>query len=140
MKLVIDANRLFSIIIGKRLTSASMEIFFSNDTEFFAPFRMLAELENNREEIRLKSDFSHEDFDNFISVLKLKIRFMPLEDFIDKISEGKQISAHSKDTEYFALALSLNCPIWSDEKSFKKQSKVKVYNTLELLKELGLKQ
>jgi|SRR3989338_2507780 len=137
MKLVIDANRIFSLIIGKKLDSAAIEIFFSEDVDFSAPFRMLAELENNREEIRLKSRFSYEDFDNFVSVLKLKIRFIPLEDFMGKISEAKDISPHSKDIEYFALALKLGCGVWSDEKSFKEQSKVKVYSTSELVEELG---
>ena len=138
MNLVIDANRLFSVIITKRLMSSVMKIFFSNDVDFFAPFRMLAELENNREEIRLKSGFSHEDFDNFIGIMKLRVKFIPLEDFIDKISDAKNISPHPKDIEYFALSLHLGCPIWSDEKAFKKQSKVKVYNTSELLKEIGM--
>lgn len=138
MKIVIDANRLFSVIIGKKLHSAAMDIFFSDETELYAPFRMLAELENNRGGIRLKSGFNNEDLDNFISVVKLRVRFVPLEDFIEKIMDGKTISPHSKDIEYFALALSLDCAIWSDEKSFKKQSEVKVYNTSELLKELGL--
>ena len=49
------------------------------------------------------------------------------------------ISPHSKDIEYFALALKSNCAIWSDEKALKKQSKVKVLTTSELVKELGLK-
>lgn len=49
MKLVIDANRLFSVIIGKKLNSAAMSIFFSDNAELYAPFRLLAELENNRD-------------------------------------------------------------------------------------------
>lgn len=138
MKLIIDANRLFSLIIGKKLSSVVMKIFFSDEAELFAPFRIFAELENNREEIRSKSSFSHEDFDNFVGVLKLKIKFVPLEDIIDKISDAKELSPHSKDIEYFALALSLNCPIWSDETAFKKQSKVKVYSTSDLVKKFGL--
>ncbi len=88
MKFIIDANRLFSLIISKKLNSVSMKIFFSDNTEFFTPFRLLAELENNREEIRLKSGFSHEDLDNFISILRLKIKFVPLEDFIDNVLEA----------------------------------------------------
>ena len=139
MIVVIDANRLFPIIIAKRLHSASMDIFFCDETELYAPFRLLAELEKNRDEIRLKSGFSYEDFNNFVSVVKLRIKFIPLEDFVNKVSEAEIISPHSKDIEYFALALKLNCAIWSDEKAFKKQSKVKVFNTSELLKELGLK-
>ena len=124
--------------IGKKLSSVVMKIFSSDEAEFFAPFRILAELENNREEIRSKSGFSHEDFDNFISVIKLKIKFVPLEDFIDKISDAKELSPHSKDIEYFALALSLNFPIWSDETAFKKQSKVNVHSTSDLVKKFGL--
>ena len=134
MRLVIDANRLFSLIIGKRLHSASMVISFSDNVELFAPYRLLAELENNRDEIRLKSGFSHEDFDNFVSVIKLRIKFVPLEEFIDSISDAKIISPHSKDIEYFALALKLDCVIWSDEKLLKEQSKVKVLFTKELFK------
>jgi predicted nucleic acid-binding protein len=40
---------------------------------------------------------------------------------------------HLKDVEYFALALKLDCPIWSNEKAFKKQSRVKVISTKELI-------
>ena len=43
-----------------------------------------------------------------------------------------------ESVKYFALALKLNCPIWSEDKALKKQSKVKVYSTSELLKEIGL--
>jgi predicted nucleic acid-binding protein len=41
-----------------------------------------------------------------------------------------------KDTHYVALALKLNCPIWSNDTDLKKQNKVKIYNTKELLEEL----
>ena len=39
---------------------------------------------------------------------------------------------HKKDIPYFALALSLSLPIWSDETDFKKQSKIQIYNTKQL--------
>lgn len=39
--------------------------------------------------------------------------------------------------DFFALALKLNCPIWSNENLHKKQSKVKIYSTSELIKELS---
>ena len=134
MRLVIDANRLFSIIIGKRLNTASISIFFSDDAELYAPFRLLAELENNKDEIRFKSGFSHEDFDNFVSVINMRVKFMPLEDFMDKISEVKKISPHSKDIEYFALALKLDCSVWFNEKLLKEQPHVKVLSSAELFK------
>jgi predicted nucleic acid-binding protein len=47
VKLVIDANELFSAIIakGKKLQSLVIDIIFSDKIELFAPFRLLAELE-----------------------------------------------------------------------------------------------
>ncbi|MCK4476655.1 MAG: hypothetical protein KAU16_08005 [Methanophagales archaeon] len=42
------------------------------------------------------------------------------------------MAPHLKDVEYFALALKLDFPIWSNEKAFKKQSVVKVFSTPDL--------
>ena len=134
MKLVVDANELFAGIIakGKNLQSWTLGILFSDEVELFAPFRLLAELENNREEIRSKSGFSLHDFEAFVSILELRVRFIPLEQFLDKISEAKVLAPHLKDVVYFALALKLDCPIWAQEKAFKKQSGVEIFATSDL--------
>jgi predicted nucleic acid-binding protein len=99
---------------------------------------LLAELEKNREEIKRKSGFSDKEFDAFVEILKLRINFIPLEDFLDKISEAKDVSPDPKDIEYFALALKLKCKIWSEEKKLKQQNKVDVLSTNEVV-ELLLK-
>ena len=44
-----------------------------------------------------------------------------------------EFKTHPKDVEYFALALRFDFPIWSNEKGFKKQTKVKVFSTSELI-------
>ena len=135
MRLVVDANELFAGIIakGKELQSWTLDILFSDEVELFAPFRLLAELEKNRDEIRRKSGFSLQDFEVFVGVLKLRVRFIPLEQFLDKVPEAKELAPHLKDIEYFALALKLDCPIWAQEKAFKKQSRIKVFSTSELI-------
>ena len=46
----------------------------------------------------------------------------------------KKISPDINDTEYFALALKLKCSIWSNDKKLKKQNKVKVYSTEEIVR------
>ena len=56
------------------------------------------------------------------------------EDIKEFFKEACKISPDSDDIEYFALALKLNCPIWSEDKALKKQSIVKVYSTSELIK------
>lgn len=57
MNIVVDANELFSAVIakGKGFKSKTLDIFFADDVKLSAPFRLLAELENNREDIRSKS-------------------------------------------------------------------------------------
>jgi len=49
----------------------------------------------------------------------LRVNFIPLEQFLDKADEAKELAPHLKDVEYFALALKLDCPIWAQEKAFK---------------------
>ncbi len=46
-----------------------------------------------------------------------------------------------KDTPFLALALQLNCPVWSNDKHFKQQNIAEVYTTekiSELLKNTSL--
>ena len=135
MRVVVDANELFAAIIakGKERQSWTLDLLFSDDLELVAPFRLLAELEKNRDEIRRKSGFSLQEFEVFVSILKLRVRFIPLEQFWDKIPEAKRYAPHLKDAEYFALAVKLGCPIWSNEKAFKNQSEVRIYSTAELI-------
>lgn len=137
MDFVADANELFSAVIskGRGWKSKTLDIFFSDDVKLSAPFRLLAELENNREEIRSKSEFSHEDFNVFVEILKLRVDFVPLEDFLDKMQEAKEICPDPKDMEYFGIALKFKSDgIWSEEELLKKQDKIKVSNTDELSK------
>ena len=71
------------------------------------------------------------------SLLERKIEVYSQEKYEEFLSEAGNISPHGKDVHkddpYFALALSLNAPIWSDEKAFKNQSKVKVFSTSDLI-------
>jgi len=38
-----------------------------------------------------------------------------------------------KDTPFLALAMQLNCPIWSNDKHFKEQQVAEVYTTSEII-------
>lgn len=63
---------------------------------------------------------------------------MPLDEFKDFWEEAKQISPDSDDVEYLAVALSLDCAIWSKDRDLKeKQFRVVVVTTEELTKLLG---
>jgi predicted nucleic acid-binding protein len=68
-----------------------------------------------------------EELKEYVYVYKSSV----YEDFKEK---GQELSPHDsdKDTPYFSLALKLECGIWSNEPGFKKQSKVRIFNTRDL--------
>lgn len=138
MNIVIDANELFSCIIakGKKLNSRTLEIFFSNKIKLYAPGKLLEELDNNKEEILLKSGFSENEFAAFVEVLKLRVTFVPLHEFADKVHTAIDLAPHLKDVQYFALAIKRDARIWSQEKAFKKQKIIGVVSTNDLWKML----
>jgi len=49
---------------------------------------------------------------------------------------AEKISPDPNDLMYFALALKLKCPIWSNDKELKKQNEVIIYSTEDLTREL----
>jgi len=132
---VVDANIMFSAIIAgkKKVRSKIRDVLFSDNLQLWAPYRLLAELEKNRELLKRKSGFTDVELNAYIETLKRGVIFVPLEEYLDKLLEAKKISPDPKDIEYFALALKLDCPIWSEEKRLKRQDKVLILNTRELV-------
>lgn len=142
IKLVVDANEIFSAIIakGRGLQTKKLDILFSDEVKLFAPYRLFEELNKpkNREIMKYKSGFSDIDLDLFLKSIELRIEKVPEKDILINLSKAESISTHSKDTLFFATALTLNCPIWSGEKSFLKQSTIKIFNTRDLVEKFGL--
>lgn len=142
IEIVTDANELFSAIIakGKGMQTKKLDILFSDKVKLYAPSKLFEELgkEKNALKLRRLSGFSESEFDLFIELLRLRIKLVFTKDFSDKLLEAKEICPHHKDIPYFALALKLNCPIWSGEKKFIKQSKVEIFNTKYLVDKFSL--
>lgn len=137
MLLVVDANIIFSALIAK---SKTFDIFLFNrltkKLEFIAPEYLLMETQQHFNEIIEKSGLKPNELSRLLAFLKEEIEFIPFNEFNKFAVQAEKISPHQKDIQYFALALKRSCPIWSQEKRFKKQSKIKIYSTTELLKEL----
>ena len=134
MELVIDAN---SFIAGFLRDSKSRLIILSSKVQLYCPDWL--EQEFNRNEKELIKKFSEKN--NFSETKNILLRFInlvPHGEYSRFLEEASKLTAHSKDVPYFALSLKLRCPIWSNEKSFKLQSKVRVHNTADLIRELGL--
>ena len=131
MELVIDANEVISALIS--FSGKIAELIFSVKFRLFAPEYLIDEINEHKGEILQKSALSNEELDILLSLIFLNIEFVPFSEFEKFMEEASRTCPDPDDTEYFALALKLGCPIWSEDKLLKKQDRIKVLATSELL-------
>jgi len=97
VKLVVDANVVFSALISGKLT----ETFLSPKLELFAPELLFIEIRKHTEEIKQKSYFSDKDFEILLELLEKRVKIVAMERFIYKFNEAKELlKGHSKDAPY----------------------------------------
>jgi len=130
MNLIIDANVLFASLIREGKT---IEILLNPFFNFYAPEFLFDEFEKYKEEILRKTYRKEGEFLEILDKLKELVTIIPREDYKEKIRAAEEISPDANDFDYFALALKLNCAIWSNDKKLKEQKRVKVYSTEELI-------
>lgn len=135
-----DANRVISALLSK---GTVFEVFLLNKSlnkiEFISPEYLFSEVGRNIGEIVRRSKLSSGELSDVFKIIKEQIGLIPFEGFNKFADKAKEVSPHDKDLQYFALALSRNCGIWSDE-SFRQQTKVEIFSTgrlLRFLKEEG---
>ena len=134
MRLVIDANALFSALIKD---STSAELLVSDELELYAPTFIFDELSKYRDVLLRKSQKSPEKFERVLEVFKGRIKMVEEIELSAFMDHAKRISPDTKDVFYFSAALFLNAAIWSNDKALKNQEVIEVYNTEELLKEIS---
>ena len=122
MDVVVDANVIFAILIKDGF---SYHLLFSERFHLFTPEYVFTEFEKHKEEILRKTERTSADLFKFIEILKRRISIVPLEELADYIGEAEKLTPDPNDMAYFALALKLNCAIWSNDKKLKEQDKLK---------------
>lgn len=138
--LVAEANILFSFFRHDSSRRYLIEELLNSGCSLASPDFVLKELLSDKQKVMKYAGIDEFEFSFLYSILTEEIKVFPEPEYTEFLPEALAISPHhTKDAPYFALALSLNCAIWSDEKRHKQQSKVRVYPTSDLLKELGLK-
>ncbi len=133
MELIVDTNIIISCLISP---GATCDLVFSGELELYAPEFLLSEIAKHKHEILTRSGLSEDELTVFLALIFTKIKFVSFGEFKNHITKAKEISPDVNDTEYFALALKLSCPIWSNDKELKKQNIVKISSTQELLNNL----
>lgn len=129
MRLILDANVLFAALIKREVT---LDLMYN--LQLYAPDLILNETLKYKDYIIEKSGKPIYNFDKFLNLLLKYITLFPFSDFREFIDQAEKISPDPDDVSYFALALRLNCPIWSNDKKLKNQDIVKIYSTEDLIK------
>ena len=131
MDLVIDANILFAALIKDSVTAA---LILDEHLHLFTPEYLFEEFKHNQREILEKTHRTEREFNDILGIMEARITIIPAEKFTNFLSKAHALMPeHTKDAPYFALALMLRCPVWSNEKVLKGQDTVMVYSTHDIL-------
>ncbi|MBI4139691.1 hypothetical protein HY483_01890 [Candidatus Woesearchaeota archaeon] len=131
MDIVIDANILFAILIKSGDTE---QLLYQEDLRIYAPEFLFEEFLKYKNLIIQKTQRTEKEFKDILETIKKKIILVPNEETNIFIKEAEKISPDKKDTDYFAIALKLHCPLWSNDKQLKNQDTIKIYTTAEIRK------
>lgn len=134
MKLVVDTSILFAALLKK---STVRELLLNPFFEFYVPEFCIEEVEKHVNEIVDRSSLTVENVYLLFSVLLASVQVVPAERIIEKCKEAEKVigKIDRDDVPFVALALSFpNDGIWSEDKHFLMQKRVKVWRTRDLLK------
>ncbi|TAK56720.1 MAG: PIN domain-containing protein [Bacteroidetes bacterium] len=133
MQLVLDTNILLSALIRN---SKTRTILLHPSFSFFLPEYSLEEFEKYKGMVLEKSNLSVEELDLLLGLLLERVTVVSASTFASFMPEAWSIMAliDPDDSPFIALALSFhNDGIWSQDKDFERQSKVKVWKTSDLV-------
>lgn len=141
LRMVIDTN----VLIGALVKDNSFKARFLKDRyfQFFFPDYGLLEIEKFRDYICLKRERKSiaPSFDFAIKFLLDSVTTIPQQLYKDQMSRAceEMAAIDQKDTPFLALALHLECPLWSDDTHLKRQTLVPCYTTAEISRLLDKK-
>jgi len=129
MKLVVDANILFSALIRDDHTR---RLFFKDGLELFAPEYLFDEFEKYEDEILEKTQRSRDELSTAVAILRDKMTIFPTDKYKKFMKNALEITPDKNDAAYFAVALAINGNLWSNDKLLKTQNTVRVFSTAEI--------
>ncbi|MBI4016134.1 MAG: hypothetical protein HY363_00400 [Candidatus Aenigmarchaeota archaeon] len=130
MKLVVDTNVLFTFFWKN---SIARELFVNLHLELYSPDYALEEIKKHAGEIIKKTRLSESEFNSIRNKLVMMVSFVPLEEYGLTLQKALRLTPDKDDVDFFALALKLNCPIWSNDFALKVQNHVIMLNTKDII-------
>lgn len=130
MELVVDTNILRTFFWEKSL---ARKLLMKMDLKLSSPEFALEEINTHKSDILKKTKISEKEFNQLKSDLAIAVEFIPVKEYKEFFKTASEISPDPNDADFFALALKLKIPLWSNDSLLKNQNKLKVFSTLDLL-------
>lgn len=130
MELAVDTNILYTYFWKN---SFARRFLMRMSLELYAPEFALEEINAHVSDILKKTRISEEEFIKLKKDLAIAVEFIPLEEYKEFLKPTLDFSPDSKDIDFLSVAMKLKLPLWSNERLLKKQNKVEVFSTSDLL-------
>ncbi len=111
----------------------------ATDLQLLSPEFSKAELKKHAGEVAAKLKVPKAEVEKKMEEIfeAAKIEFIPEGEYSQSLTEARKLSPDPNDVPYLALALAKRCPLGSQDKALKKQARIEVLNTAEIM---GLRQ
>lgn len=137
LEIIVDANILLASFLKEATTR---ELLLDVRLSLFAPEHLISETSRNlmdNPDIKKRVHLSPVRMKELFSYLTNRIQTVPASSYRGHFQEALLLAPHKEDAHYFALSLLFGIPIWTNDKGFKSQDKIKIYSTGELIDFLG---
>jgi predicted nucleic acid-binding protein len=136
LKLVVDTN----IILKALIKGAKVRgILLSLNHQFYLPEHGIEEIEDHLHLVANKTGLSPGDIRLALGILLTNLQVVPSNDLLPFWAEAQGIMdpIDAEDTPFIATALVVRPHgIWSDDEHFRRQKRVRVWNTKDLIEEM----
>lgn len=130
MRLIVDTNIILAALLKPSVTQ---RLLLSPSFEFFSAEYCIEEIENHFPEIAKKMGKTPSEIRPALNVLLTKIILLPKEEYAEFETKTRAVLPDPDDWPFLAVALKLDCPIWTSDKHFKAQKLCKSFTTAELM-------
>lgn len=140
MRLVIDSNRL---VAGILKDSISRRIILNERFEFYSPDYLVVEVKKHEEYLARKGKLGPREFEIILDALLDNIILVRYRGFEDALEEAIEIlkNVDITDAPFLAVGMALGLDgIWTEDKHFLEQNRLKVYGTEDLSSSVSGKQ
>ncbi|HLD96744.1 MAG TPA: PIN domain-containing protein [Candidatus Nanoarchaeia archaeon] len=133
MRIVVDVNVVLSALIRN---SSTRKLIFETKHELYFPEHSLHKLRKYQNYVIGKAGLNERDYARLLAILFRNLKVIQTEEIKENWGKAKEIMEHidKEDVVFIAAALSLdNSAIWSEDKDFERQTRVKLLKTRDIV-------